>query len=348
MIERFGLTPDFSISRMIKGGWQLSEGHSAGLMSDPVADMAAFVRAGITTFDCADIYTGVEEVIGKYLTHLRSSGGRLDGVQVLTKFVPDYDALSGLTKAYVVKVVDRSLRRLGLDRLDMVQFSWWSYDIDGWLEAAHWLDELRKEGKIRYVSATNFNTKYTRDLLSSGVPLKTLQVQYSLLDNRPEKELAQLCLERGPRMLCYGTVAGGFLSESWLGKAEPSAPFANRSLVKYKLIIDDFGGWDLFQELLTVLKRIADRHNVGIANVAMRYVLNQPAVAGIIVGARTAAHLDENVRTFSFAMDPSDLSAIRQVISRRKGLVGDVFDLERVKDGPHGRIMRYNLNRVEL
>ncbi|MBS1545120.1 MAG: aldo/keto reductase [Bacteroidetes bacterium] len=348
MIERFGLTPDFSISRMIKGGWQLSEGHSTGLMSDPVGDMTAFVRAGITTFDCADIYTGVEEVIGKYLRHHKSSGGRLNEVQVLTKFVPDYDALAGLTKAYVVKVIDRSLQRLGLDRLDMVQFSWWSYDIEGWLEAAHWLDELREEGKIRYVSATNFNTKCTRDILSSGVSLKTLQIQYSLLDNRPEKELTKLCLEHGPRMLCYGTVGGGFLSEYWLGKAEPAAPFANRSLVKYKLIIDDFGGWDLFQELLIVLKGIGDRHNVGIANVAMRYILDQPAVAGIIVGARTAAHLDENLKTFSFALDPSDLSAIRNVLSRRKGPEGDVFDLERVKEGPHGRIMRYNLNRVEL
>ena len=58
-------------------------------------------------------------------------------------------------------------------------------------------------------------------------------------------------------LLCYGTVCGGFLSERWLGKPAPQADLANRSLVKYKLIIEDFGGWGLFQELLGVLSRIA-------------------------------------------------------------------------------------------
>jgi len=73
--------------------------------------------------------------------------------------------------------------------------------------------------------------------------------------------MAACCRDHAIALLSYGTVGGGFLSEHWLGRPEPSAALANRSLIKYKLIIDDFGGWALFQELLTVLADIARKHH---------------------------------------------------------------------------------------
>ncbi len=343
-VEQIELAPGFPISRIIKGGWQLSQGHSEGIAEDPIEGMFAFAEKGITTFDCADIYTGVEELIGKFLKVRKQRLGSNSDIKVLTKFVPDYDALPKLDKQYVERIIDRSLARLGQERLDMVQFSWWNYSVPGWLDTAHWLKELQRAGKINLISGTNFNSRSTKDMVADGIPISSLQVQYSLLDHRPGKQLISLCSKNNIHLLCYGTVAGGFISEHWLGKPEPEAPFENRSLVKYKLIIDEFGGWDLFQSLLKVLKSIADKHHVSISNIASRYMLDQKQVGGIIIGARTSKHLDENLKVFDVNLDQKDLDAITVILEQRKGPSGDVFDIERIKDGPHGVIMKYNLN----
>ncbi len=345
LVERFEIASGFTISRIIKGGWQLSQGHSGGNSSDLMEDMTSFVENGITTFDCADIYTGVEELIGKFLARRKKRFGSHLDVQVLTKFVPDYDALATINKVYVERIIDRSLKRLNQERLDMVQFSWWSYETPGWVETAGWLQDLKQAGKINLISGTNFNTTAAREILEAGIPLASLQIQYSLLDNRPENSLTTLCAEKKTCLLCYGTVAGGFFSEKWLGAEEPQPPFENRSLVKYKLMIDEFGGWKLFQLLLRTMKFIADKHHVKITNVASRYVLDRPQVGGIIVGARTSAHLNDNLRTFEFHLDQEDYSLIDKVILQRKGPPGDVFDIERIRNGPHGVIMKYNLNQ---
>ena len=100
MVERIQLTPAYSISRLIKGGWHLAGGHGPVDKVRAIEDMRVFAEAGITTFDCADIYTGVEQLIGsfmkKYAAEMRS--GNLPSVQIHTKYVPDYDALGSLTK----------------------------------------------------------------------------------------------------------------------------------------------------------------------------------------------------------------------------------------------------------
>jgi aryl-alcohol dehydrogenase-like predicted oxidoreductase len=205
--------------------------------------------------------------------------------------------------------------------------------------------ELQRAGKIALVAGTNFDTAHSRALLDAGVPLVSMQVQYSLLDARPENGLVDLCAARGMRLICYGTLAGGFLSEAWLGKAEP-ADLTNRSLIKYKLIIDDFGGWVLFQELLGTVQAIARRHGVSVAAVATRWVLDRPGVAAVIVGSRYAHHLDSALGMFKVRLDDDDRAAIDTVRSRRQGPRGDTFELERDREGVHGRIMKYNLNKV--
>ena len=127
--QRTRLTNDYTISSIIKGGWQLAGGHGHVDEQKAIADMREFVRAGITTFDCADIYTGVEELIGKFLKKYRHDfiSGELPPVQIHTKYVPDLDALATITKADTERIIDRSLRRLGVERLDLVQFAWWDY-----------------------------------------------------------------------------------------------------------------------------------------------------------------------------------------------------------------------------
>jgi len=177
------------------------------------------------------------------------------------------------------------------------------------------------------------------------VPLASMQVQYSLLDARPENGLVAACERHGIRLLCYGTVAGGFLSDAWLGKSEPRPPFENRSLTKYKLVIDDFGGWNLCQTLLRTLRRIADRHDTDIATVASRAMLDRPMVAAVIVGARNRSHLAANVGISECRLTTADHDEINAVLSQRKGPLGDTFTLERDRTGRHGSIMKYNLSR---
>lgn len=207
MVPRMEVAEGFSISRILKGGWQLSQGHSENNTRTALADMDAFVQAGITTFDCADIYTGVEELIGHFIKDYRTRHGRPAPVEVFTKFVPDYDRLRTLTKQDVEQVINRSLRRLNVEQLDMVQFSWWNYAVPRWVETAHWLAELQQAGKIRHLGGTNFNTAATKSIADSGVHFATLQVQYSLLDNRPEKELLPWCRSNQTHLVCYGTMA---------------------------------------------------------------------------------------------------------------------------------------------
>jgi aryl-alcohol dehydrogenase-like predicted oxidoreductase len=343
-LPRARLAPGYTVSCLLKGGWQLAGGHGPVDAAAAMADMDRFVDAGITTFDCADIYTGVEALIGEWLKRRRSRG---DGVpvQVHTKYVPDLDRLPTHSKADVVAGVDRSLARLGLDRLDLVQLHWWDYDIPGYVDAAAWLDDLRRAGKIRHIGLTNFDRTRLREIVAAGVPVVSHQLQYSVLDRRPAHGVAAECARHDIGLLCYGALAGGFLSDRYLGLADPAPPLENRSLVKYRLIIDEFGGWDRFQEMLTALGEVAARHAVGIGAVALRWVLDQPGVSGVIVGARHARHLDQAARACVLVLDAEDRAAIAHVQSASSGPRGDVYDLERVKGGPHASIMRYSLAR---
>jgi aryl-alcohol dehydrogenase-like predicted oxidoreductase len=346
-MQRIEISPGYDVSRVIRGGWQLSGSHSASVSDDPAGDMIAFADAGITTFDCADIYTGVEELIGEFRTRYRGQRGQqaLERIKVHTKFVPDLDMLPRITKAYVETVIDTSLRRLRMERLDLVQFHWWNYDVPRWLETAHWLEELRRAGKIDKIGGTNFDTRRMVEMIDSGVPIASMQVQYSLLDRRPRKAMAPAALKHGVALFCYGTVAGGFLSEKWLGAAEPKGQMENRSLTKYRLIIEEFGGWELFQALLKTLHEIAQRHRSDIATVASAAALEWPSVAAVIVGARNRSHLPANLAISNLALTAEDRARIDQVLADARELDGDVFELERDTAGRHGSIMKYNLNK---
>ncbi|QSI30891.1 aldo/keto reductase [Variovorax sp. RKNM96] len=345
--QRIDLAPNYSISRLLKGGWQLAGGHGGIDRAAAIADMAAYYEAGITTFDCADIYTGVEELIGDFRReHIaRHGSGSLSQLRVHTKFVPDLATLAQIDKRQVEQTIDRSLQRLGVERLDLVQFHWWDYGVPRYVEVAHWLQELQRAGKIELLGGTNFDTARVRELVDADVPLRSMQVQYSLLDQRPQPTLAPYCAASGIQLLCYGSVAGGFLSERWLGASEPREPYENRSLVKYKLVIDDFGGWDLFQQLLQQMQKVGQRHGVSIATVAMRWVLQQPQVAGVIVGVRRGDHLADHLKVLSLQLDAEDIATLDTVLAQRQPPSGDVYAVERDIEGRHGRVMKYDLNK---
>ena len=182
--------------------------------------------------------------------------------------------------------------------------------------------------------------------IEAGIDLVSMQVQYSPLDTRPAGAFTDWCRSHNATILCYGTLAGGFLTERWLGVDDPGYAFENRSLVKYRLIIDEFGGWPLFQDLLAALQSVAARHGVTIGTIASRWTLDQPQVGAAIIGARTARHLEETLSIFDVALTGEDHAELNAVLDRRTGPSGPVYGLESDRSGRHGRIMKYNLGGV--
>ncbi len=342
------LAEGYIVSRIASGGWQLAGGHGSVSRGEAIKAMIESVDAGINVFDCADIYAGVEELIGEFLATYRGARGTQAAAElhVHTKFVPDLDVLSTLDKTYVEKIIDRSLRRLRLDQLDLVQFHWWDYSVPRYVEVAGYLNELRKAGKIRHLAVTNFDVSHLREIVDAGISICANQVQFSALDHRPEHGMTEYCRQADIKLLCYGTLAGGLLTEqSFRQPAPPGA--TNRSLIKYKLIVDQFGSWELFQELLTALYRVAQRHNATIANIATKLILEKPMVATAIIGTKTSDHLQENRHIFDIELTDRDKTEIATVRAKSTWNAGDIYDLERIIDGPHGRIMKYNLNHQD-
>jgi aryl-alcohol dehydrogenase-like predicted oxidoreductase len=329
--SRFRFTDDLTICRILNGMWQVSGAHGAIEPDRAVDEMFAYHDAGFTTWDLADHYGPAENFIGDFrrLSAARHGAERLAEIQAFTKWVPHPGRMP---RRIVDEAVGVSLRRMGVERLDLLQFHWWDYSDESYLEALDHLAELRQEGKIRYLALTNFDTERLRIIAEHGVPIVSNQVQYSLVDRRPEARMAAFCGQHGMTLLAYGTLLGGLLSERYLGRPEPPrAELNTASLQKYKRMIDTWGGWALFQQLLTVLKQIAEKHRVSIANVGVRYILNRPAVAGVIVGARlgVAQHIADNARVFGFELDGADHAAIETVLAKSRDLmtvIGDCGD----------------------
>lgn len=347
MIDRYELAPGYEISRLVHGGWQFSAGHrlSGSEMDDALDVLVASADLGVTTFDCADIYTGVEELYGRFLRRWRTTSGAAP-IQIHTKFVPDDADLALVDRRYVERIVDRSLSRLGVERLDLVQFYWWRDEVPGMEETAGWLCDLRDEGKIRHVAATNLDAERLRRLKAAGIEIVSDQVQYSLLDRRPEHRLVEHCRTAETSLIVFGALAGGFLTDRWAGRDAPDRP-ATRSLVKYGLIIEEFGGWAAYQRLLETVRALADEKGAEASAVAIRFVLDQPGVAAAITGATRRGQMESNAVAFDIRLTDEDHARLRDHTDRAPGPSGDVFELERDREGPHGRIMKYDLNRGE-
>jgi len=324
-------TPDLRICRLLNGMWQVSGAHGRIDPAAAVRNMFDYLEAGFTTWDLADHYGPAEDFIGEFRRQLTAARGveALSSLQAFTKWVP---RPGRMTRRIVEDNITRSLRRMEVETLDLLQFHWWEYDDPAYLDALTFLAQLRDEGKIRHLALTNFDTRHLKTIDEHGIRIVSNQVQYSLIDRRPEVHMVPFCQEHGVHLLTYGTVCGGLLSEHYLGQPEPGYRVLNTaSLQKYKQMIDAWGGWGLFQELLGVLKQVADKHQVSIANVAVRSILDRPAVAGVIVGVRlgVADHHAENARVFDFTLDDEDRAHIQAVLDKSQDLyraIGDCGD----------------------
>ncbi|KAM3572391.1 hypothetical protein VYU27_005609 [Nannochloropsis oceanica] len=304
----------FETPRVIMGGWQLSEGHaikrhrrrgkerdeegairrSTGREEQEEEEeeeekrdresrifrqMQAHLEAGITAFDCGDIYTGVESVFGRFLLSFPPSLPSYAlpfPLQIHTKLVPDLAQLPSLTEAYLRACVQRSLNRLHLPSLPLLQLHWWDFSISGYVEMGQIIQKFKAEGLVQHIGLTNFDVRRTEEVREGGVEVSSVQIQLSMVDQRAlgggGREgggVLEHAGREGIAVLAYGVLAGGFLTDKWLGREKPGeggggggreGGMENRSLMKYLLVIEEWGGWEKLQRLLRVCRTIADRH----------------------------------------------------------------------------------------
>ncbi|PZF78053.1 aldo/keto reductase [Aestuariivirga litoralis] len=321
---RTRIASDLDISRMVCGLWQVADMEKDGTTLDPhsaAAHLAAYAAAGFDSFDMADHYGSAEIITGTLLKRYSAEQRR---PVAFTKWCPEPGPM---TRDVVRRGVQERLDRLGVTSVDLLQFHWWSFEHPAWLDALHEMKAMQEEGLIRAIGVTNFDAAHLGLALADGIPIATNQVSFSMVDRRAAGDLSELCRARGVRLLAYGTLCGGFLSEKWLGKPEPRA-IADWSKSKYKRFIDAAGGWDRFQALLAAANSIARKHGVSISNVATRWVLEHDSVAAVIIGARLgeSEHRDDNLKAFGFALDAADNMLLGQAFAAMTPIPGDCGD----------------------
>lgn len=324
MIEKTALAPDLHISKIVTGLWQIADMERDGSTLDPVVtaeSMHPYVDAGLTSFDMADHYGSSEIITGTFKKEYPEKD-----VQLFTKWVPNTGKISREdTRAAVILALDRMQQT----SIDLLQFHAWYYPDPSWLDGLSYLKELQEEGLIKHLGVTNFDAAHLRIALASGIPLVSNQVCHSLLDQRANGPMAAVCKEYGVKILAFGTLAGGFLTKKWLGKSEPKQDdLETWSEMKYKRFIDSTGGWEPYQHLLTTIKGIADTHQVSVANIATRTILENPSVASVIIGARLghSEHIADNQRMLEIELSASELDLIAAAQKELDALPGDCGD----------------------
>jgi aryl-alcohol dehydrogenase-like predicted oxidoreductase/enamine deaminase RidA (YjgF/YER057c/UK114 family) len=319
------LSPTLRIPRLIMGLWQIADiERKTGTLNaqESAAHMLPYAENGFTCFDMADHYGSSEIIAGTFKNNYAHS----DQIKLFTKWVPEPGKV---TKDMVRAAVEKALDRMQQTCIDLMQFHAWHYPDPSYLDAMGYLNELREEGLIAHLGVTNFDAAHLRILAASGIPVVSNQVSHSILDQRAQGPLKAVCEQYTIKLLAYGTLAGGFLTDKWLAQPEPrSAELSTWSQMKYKRFIDAAGGWVVFQQLLRSLKTVADKHRSSIASVASRYVLENPAVGAIIVGARLGenAHIEDHKACLQLNLDAEDIQLIREAQQQLDPIPGDCGD----------------------
>jgi len=314
------LTPQLKVSRIMGGLWQVADQERLG--QAPSVNQAAslltqYVNKGISSFDLADHYGSSELIAGAYSSSDASA-------TFCTKWVPTPGPAS---RKQVREAVEQSLQRMNSSSIALLQYHAWNYADPVWLDHLFWLQELKEEGLIQNLGVTNFDTDHLRIALQSGIELVSNQVSYSLLDQRAATAMSPLCQEFSVKLLAFGTLAGGFLSEKWLHKEEPKQ-LETWSQMKYQRFIQSAGGWAKFQQVLAQLSQLAEQKKCSVAQIAARYILDDPQVAAVIVGIRLGErdHSDQNVAILTLPWTEADHKLVSKIISEFAPISGDCGD----------------------
>ncbi|ASJ70704.1 aldo/keto reductase [Granulosicoccus antarcticus] len=308
---------------LITGLWQVADLERGGqeLDCDKAAEeLIGYVQAGYPCFDMADHYGSAELIAGRARARLLASNQATD-LKLFTKWCPQPHQC---TREAVRAGIQERRERLGVETIDLLQLHWWSFDHPGYIDVMDYLMELKQEGWIGQLGLTNFDTDHLSVLLSCGHEIATNQVCLSVLDQRALGDMSELCLSSGVRLLAYGTLAGGFLGDRWLNTSEPT-DVPDWSKMKYQRFIHAVGGWQVYQKILQTLATVAKEHDVSISNVATRWVMQQAAVTGTIVGARLtdSQHRQDNKNLLSLELTEDDLARIQSATQRLTPIRGD-------------------------
>jgi aryl-alcohol dehydrogenase-like predicted oxidoreductase len=319
------IQPNFKINTIINGLWQLSGNHGKIEPLDALYAMHSYHDAGFFTWDLADHYGFAEDLVGWYLESHQTE----IQPKFLTKWVPSPGPMN---RTVVEKAIDRSLQRMKVASLDMLQFHWWDYTDENYLSALKILNDLREEGKIRYLSLTNFNTQHLKRVVDLGIPIVSNQIQFSVLDQRPLEEMVPYCEKNGIRILAYGTLGGSLYTERFYMQDYPlETILSTASLQKYMGMVRRWGDWKKFQKFLQTIHSIAVKYQVSMANIALRFILEQPAIAAAIVGVRLSLseHIQDTLNVYQFKLDAEDHQQIRDAYALGENLysiIGDCGD----------------------
>ncbi|KAK4494374.1 hypothetical protein PRZ48_014672 [Zasmidium cellare] len=317
-IETFNLN-NIPLPRLFSGLWQLSS-PSWGVASTKQiqSHFQAHVSQGFVAYDMADHYGDAEILFGDFRASCTNPND-LFGATKYCVFSP-----VTVTREVIEANVSERCQRMRADHVDLLQFHWQFYEDKQYIQALKYLQE---DSRVRQLGLCNFDTERMEEIVQAGIEIHTNQVQFSLIDSRPVFKMGEACEKHNIKLLTYGTLCGGFVAEKWLNQPEPELfeGGITPSQRKYYEMIVNWGGWDLFQQLLRALKAIAEKHKVTISNVAARWVLDFPYVGAVIVGTRmgVSEHAKENLATYGWHLDEADQKAIGDILdrSRRRQLI---------------------------
>lgn len=277
-------------------------------------------EAGVNFFDTADVYSygESEEILGRAI---RASNIKRESAIIATKvrsqMSPDGGDVNdvGLSRHHIMAACEASLRRLGTDYIDLYQVHGWDVHapIEETLSA---LDDLVRQGKVRYLGCSNWSVRHL--MKSFGVSehhdwerFVSLQAYYSLVGRDLEHELLPLCREEGLGVLVWSPLSGGFLTGKYR-RDDPTPEGARRSGFNFPPI-DEERGFDA----VDALDEIARAHGASIAQVSLAWLLAQPGVTSIIIGANKMSQLEDNLKATEVSLSAAEVERLNQTTAPR-------------------------------
>ncbi len=281
------------------------------------AQLDRFVERGGNFVDTADVYTRgrSEEIIGRWLA---KSGAR-DRLVIATKGrfpMGDGPNDAGLSRTHLGRALDASLRRLGIDTVDLYQAHAWD-PLTPLEETLAFLDDAVRAGKIRYAGVSNFvgwQLQKAAMLASAAAPIVTLQPQYNLLVRDIEFELVDVCRNEGIGILPWSPLAGGWLTGKYTRDETPTG--ATRLGEDPRRGMEAFGPRNAEERtwrVIDAVREVAEARGVSMSQVALAWVAGRPAITSVILGARTLTQLDDNLGAADLRLSDEERALLTDV-----------------------------------
>ncbi|OGP71500.1 MAG: hypothetical protein A2W09_05640 [Deltaproteobacteria bacterium RBG_16_50_11] len=316
---------DIDVSAIALGCWSIGGGYTWGDQDEKESldTIKAAIDLGINLFDTAEKYNEgySEKVLGKGLEGNRSK------VLISTKVWPE-----NLTKERLIKAFEDSLKRLNTDYIDLYQIHWSNKEVPV-EETLNTMEKLKKDGKVRFTGVSNFGVQDLTGAVKAG-KIVTNQLPYSLLFRAIEHEILEKCREFQVGILPYSPLAQGLLTGKF---KNPEDVDDERARLRFysknrKNTVHDEGGYEkeVF-EALAQIRLICEEIGEPMANVAIAWVLHQPGIRAVLVGARKPEQIIENTQAVNLKLTDSVLKRLSHVTEKLKTEMGPNADPWRTK-----------------